>query len=69
MEHKYSIDPLPIILKNIVTSTDVLLLDEFQVTDIADAMVLSSLIPPLLKNNDGGLLSFVTTSNRNPRGN
>ena len=50
-------DPLPVLTTRLAQSTTILFLDEFQVTDIADAMILRRLLTMLL----------VTTSNRHPR--
>jgi predicted ATPase len=56
-------DPLPAIVSGIAKSTTVLFLDEFQVTDIADAMILRRLMTMLLEKG----LVLITTSNRHPR--
>lgn len=52
-------DPLPIISKRLSEKIRVLCLDEFHVTDVADAMLLTGLLKPLFK--DGVVL--VATSN------
>lgn len=55
-------DPLPHIAAEFAEQCRVLCLDEFQVTDIADAMILSRLFAALLEE---GVIT-VTTSNRPP---
>jgi protein AFG1 len=61
MEHK-SVDAIPLIAQDIATESWVLCFDEFQVTDIADAMILRRLIHELMERN----VVMVTTSNRHP---
>jgi AFG1-like ATPase len=56
-------DPLPAITDRLAQSTTVLFLDEFQVTDIADAMILRRLLTMLLARG----MVLITTSNRHPR--
>jgi len=56
-------DPLPVITNRLAKSATVLFLDEFQVTDIADAMILRRLVTMLLARG----MVLVTTSNRHPR--
>ena len=56
-------DPLPVITNRLAKSATVLFLDEFQVTDIADAMILRRLLTMLLARG----MVLVTTSNRHPR--
>ena len=56
-------DPLPVLTTRLAQSTNVLFLDEFQVTDIADAMILRRLLTMLLTRG----MVLVTTSNRHPR--
>jgi peroxisome-assembly ATPase len=56
-------DPLPVLTTRLAQSTTVLFLDEFQVTDIADAMILRRLLTMLLARG----MVLVTTSNRHPR--
>ena len=52
-------DPLLIIGKEIADQTQVLCLDEFHVTDVADAMILTGLLNALFKNG----VTLVATSN------
>src|SRR5271170_5997937 len=56
-------DPLPVLTTRLAQNTTVLFLDEFQVTDIADAMILRRLLTMLLSRG----VVLVTTSNRHPR--
>lgn len=58
------IDPIPILAAELVNSSNVLCFDEFQVTDVADAMLLRRLLL-LVLNPKYGLVLF-TTSNREP---
>lgn len=61
--HKYgSVDPLPVIGRQIHAESKVLCFDEFQVTDIADAMILQRLMGAFWAA--GGVM--VATSNREP---
>jgi cell division protein ZapE len=55
-------DPLPSLAKNIKNNALVLCFDEFHVTDIVDAMLLSRLFSELLKQG----IIFVATSNQHP---
>lgn len=55
-------DPLPSLAKEIKNTSSILCFDEFQVTDIADAMLLARLFTYLL---DEGVI-FVATSNQHP---
>lgn len=52
-------DPLLIIAKELADQTQVLCLDEFNVTDVADAMLLTGLLNTLFKNG----VTLVATSN------
>jgi protein AFG1 len=55
-------DPLPKIARDIARETYLLCLDEFEVTDVADALILARLIDGLVKEG----VVLVTTSNREP---
>lgn len=56
-------DPLPVLTARLAENTTILFLDEFQVTDIADAMILRRLLTMLLARG----MVLITTSNRHPR--
>jgi predicted ATPase len=56
--------PIDELISEYCKRTSLICLDEFQVTDIADAMVLRSLLSGFLK----GGITMVTTSNRHPDG-
>lgn len=58
------IDPIPFLAAEIANSSRVLCFDEFQVTDVADAMLLRRLVTMLLSNRYGVVL--FATSNRHP---
>lgn len=55
-------DPLPEIARNIAKRNNVLFFDEFQVTDVADAMMMQRLFSNLFANN----VTVISTSNREP---
>ncbi|GJJ71368.1 peroxisome-assembly ATPase [Entomortierella parvispora] len=59
-QHK---DPIPFLADSLAMESRVLCLDEFQVTDIADAMLLRRLLEELVVNRG---VVLVTTSNRHP---
>ncbi|CAO3571468.1 unnamed protein product [Mortierella alpina] len=56
-------DPIPFLADSLAMESRVLCLDEFQVTDIADAMLLRRLLEELVVNRG---VVLVTTSNRHP---
>ena len=60
--HGNDIDAIPFVAANIAEKASVLCFDEFQCTDVADAMILRRLIESLMAH--GTVL--VTTSNRHP---
>lgn len=62
MEHGNNIDALPLIAADIADQSSILCFDEFQCTDVADAMILRRLIDILLAH--GSII--ITTSNRHP---
>ncbi|SCW02824.1 LAFE_0F15082g1_1 [Lachancea fermentati] len=62
-KHK-DIDSIPFIAAEIAKKSQVLCFDEFQVTDVADAMMLRRLLTALLSNEYGVVL--FATSNRKP---
>ncbi|GMM36039.1 Afg1 protein [Saccharomycopsis crataegensis] len=61
---KQDIDPIPILAAEIAQSATVLCFDEFQVTDVADAMLLRRLLMAVLAPSHG--LILFATSNREP---
>lgn len=62
MEHGDSIDAIPYIAADIADKSSVLCFDEFQCTDVADAMILRRLIESLMAHGS----VIITTSNRHP---
>ncbi|KAI9719358.1 MAG: hypothetical protein M1828_006259 [Chrysothrix sp. TS-e1954] len=62
MEHGNNIDGLPYIAADIAAQSSILCFDEFQCTDVADAMILRRLVETLM----GHGVVIVTTSNRHP---
>lgn len=62
MAHGNDVDAIPFVAANIAEKASVLCFDEFQCTDVADAMILRRLIESLMHH--GTVL--VTTSNRHP---
>ncbi|KAF9191509.1 hypothetical protein BGZ51_007223 [Haplosporangium sp. Z 767] len=60
--HKHK-DPIPFLADSLAMESRVLCLDEFQVTDIADAMLLRRLLEELVVNRG---VVLITTSNRHP---
>lgn len=58
------IDPIPFLAAEIANSSRLLCFDEFQVTDVADAMILRRLLTTLLSKEFGVVL--FATSNRHP---
>ena len=61
-KHPHLGDPMPYIANGISTTTTLLCFDEFQVTDVADALVMRRLFRYLFANG----LVMVATSNRRP---
>ena len=57
-------NPLELVAKHLASETSIIVLDEFFVSDIADAMILGRLLDSLFKNN----VTLVTTSNIFPDG-
>ncbi|KAI5463198.1 AFG1-like ATPase-domain-containing protein [Mariannaea sp. PMI_226] len=62
MEHGRDIDGVPYIAADIAQQGNVLCFDEFQCTDVADAMILRRLLEALMSHG----VVLVTTSNRHP---
>ncbi|EDO14872.1 hypothetical protein Kpol_363p12 [Vanderwaltozyma polyspora DSM 70294] len=63
-EKGVEIDPIPFLAAEISNTARLLCFDEFQVTDVADAMILRRLLTLLLSSNHGVVL--FATSNRHP---
>lgn len=63
MAHGHSVDGVPLAAADIAAKATVLCFDEFQVTDIADAMILRRLMEAIMSHGT----VVVTTSNRHPR--
>lgn len=62
MAHGNDIDSIPYVAANIAERSSVLCFDEFQCTDVADAMILRRLMEALMAHGT----VIVTTSNRHP---
>ncbi|CAJ2512438.1 Uu.00g054530.m01.CDS01 [Anthostomella pinea] len=62
MEHGNEIDAVPFVAADIADQANVLCFDEFQCTDVADAMILRRLLESLMSHG----VVLVTTSNRHP---
>ncbi|KAF1737188.1 Protein AFG1 [Beauveria bassiana] len=62
MEHGNDIDAVPFVAADIADKGNVLCFDEFQCTDVADAMILRRLLEALMSHG----IVMVTTSNRHP---
>ncbi|OAA61338.1 ATPase, AFG1-like protein [Cordyceps fumosorosea ARSEF 2679] len=62
MEHGVDIDAVPFVAADIAEQGNVLCFDEFQCTDVADAMILRRLLEALMSHG----VVMVTTSNRHP---
>ncbi|KAH7328086.1 AFG1-like ATPase-domain-containing protein [Stachybotrys elegans] len=62
MEHGNDIDAVPLVAADIAEQGNVLCFDEFQCTDVADAMILRRLLESLMSHG----VVLVTTSNRHP---
>ena len=62
MAHGIDIDAVPFVAADIAESANVLCFDEFQCTDVADAMILRRLLESLMSHG----VVLVTTSNRHP---
>ncbi|KAK2739585.1 hypothetical protein FQN57_006547 [Myotisia sp. PD_48] len=62
MEHGSDFDGVPFVAADIAAKSSVLCFDEFQCTDVADAMILRRLLESLMSHG----IVMVTTSNRHP---
>lgn len=62
MEHGSDVDGVPFVAADIADQGNVLCFDEFQCTDVADAMILRRLLECLMSHG----VVMVTTSNRHP---
>ncbi|KAI1369310.1 AFG1-like ATPase [Xylaria arbuscula] len=62
LEHGNHIDAVPFVAADIAEQANVLCFDEFQCTDVADAMILRRLLESLMSHG----VVLVTTSNRHP---
>ncbi|POR38380.1 Protein AFG1 [Tolypocladium paradoxum] len=62
MEHGSGVDAVPFVAADIAHQGNVLCFDEFQCTDVADAMILRRLLECLMSHG----VVLVTTSNRHP---
>ncbi|KAM0283105.1 hypothetical protein ACHAQH_002708 [Verticillium albo-atrum] len=62
LEHGSDVDAVPFIAADIAEQGNVLCFDEFQCTDVADAMILRRLLESLMSHG----VVLVTTSNRHP---
>ncbi|KAI6783438.1 ATPase [Emericellopsis cladophorae] len=62
MEHGTDVDAVPFVAADIAEQGNVLCFDEFQCTDVADAMILRRLLEALMAHG----IVMVTTSNRHP---
>lgn len=62
MQHGNQIDAIPYVAAGIAERSSILCFDEFQCTDVADAMILRRLIESLMAHGT----VIVTTSNRHP---
>ena len=62
MEHGNDFDAVPFVAADIAENAQILCFDEFQCTDVADAMILRRLLESLMSHG----VVLVTTSNRHP---